>query len=242
MMTTSMKLFAGALLALLLSFHTAHAGTILKLSLGDDPAPDLEYTGGPGGVLSTVDDGDGSVGSPGDQNTAVEFLDFLSFMTNIPSADASYSLNGITAAGPASVVFGTMVAQPFAGGSFQLWDDSAAPVLLLDVALLGSALTGPLGAPATGAVFSTTFGTPTGGSLAPLITPGTISMSISMTEINGGGGLSITPVGPGVGILDPFIADATKLIAAEQIPEPTTAGLLLIGLFGAFAAQRRRNG
>ncbi|MEX2310255.1 MAG: hypothetical protein WD738_21990 [Pirellulales bacterium] len=230
---------AGLVVALLVaSSQVAQAGTILKLNLGGDPAPDVEYTGGVAGVLSTVDDGDGSAGSPGDQNTAVEFLDFLSLISDISSADASYSLNGVTAVGPASVLFGTVVAQDFAGGTFQLWDDSPVPVLLLDVALTTSALVGPIGPPATGAVFSTTFGTPLGGTLAPLIVPGTVSVSIAMTDVNGGAGLSVTPIGPGVGTLNEFVADVTKTIAAERIPEPTAGVLLLVG--GLMAAPRMR--
>jgi hypothetical protein len=191
MMKILKKAFHGATLvaALLLTFsQVATAGTILKLSLGNDPTADLAYSGGFGGVLSTIDDGDGA--SPGDQNTAVEFLDFLSSMTNIPAADASYSLSGATAAGPASVV-GTVVLQSLTGGTFQLWDDDDV-TLLLDVALGDSTIVGQVGNPA-GAVFSATFGTPLAGTLASQIAPGTISMSISMTDINGGGGMSVTP-------------------------------------------------
>ena len=90
------KTFVCAALAaalVLSSFQMAGAGTILKLSLGDDPPNDIEYSGGAVGVLSTVDDLDGT--SPGEQNTAVEFLGFLSSMTNIPTADASYTITGV---------------------------------------------------------------------------------------------------------------------------------------------------
>ena len=59
----------------LMAGNTADAGTIIKLSLGNT-GPDIEYSGG---VLSTVDDG--IVGTPGDQNTSIDFLDFLSGMT-----------------------------------------------------------------------------------------------------------------------------------------------------------------
>ena len=59
--------------------------------------------------------------------------------------------------------------QSFTGGNFQLYDDTNA--LLLDVNLTSSALTGPLGVSATGSVFSVTNGTVVGGSLAPLVLP-----------------------------------------------------------------------
>ena len=218
------------------SFQAAQAGTIIKLSLGDT-GPDLAYAGG---VLSTVDDG--IAGTPGDQNTAIDFLDFLSGETDIPLADASYSLSGVTAAGPASVLFGVVVVQPFTSGNFKLWDDSNA--LLLDVDLDDSALTGPLGPAATGSVFSITNGTVVGGSLASQIISNSISMSIAMTSINGGAGLAVAPLAPpipGMGTLLPFVADASKVIAAEPVPEPTSALLILMGLLAApLAAKRRR--
>jgi hypothetical protein len=127
-----------------------------------------------------------------------------------------------------------------AGGVFRLWDDSPVPVLLLEVALGGSAIVGPLGAPATGAVFSTTFSTPIGGTLAPLIVPGTVSMSIGMGDIDGGAGLSVSPFGS-LTVLNAFTADATKLVAADRlIPEPTTALMLVLGTLVAPALPRRR--
>jgi hypothetical protein len=247
MMTFHVKVFLRVAMAAALvlpAFQDASAGTIIKLSLGDDPAADIEYTSG---ILSTVDDGDGS--SPGDQNTAVEFLDFLSSLTNIPSADASYTLSGVTPAGPAVHVIslGTVL-QPFTGGTFELWDDLG--TLLLGVSLGDSELAGTVGGTATGAVFSTTFGTPlpgpAGGTLAPLIAPGTVTMSISMSHINGGAGLSITPfLAPVPGIelatLHDFVANVTKSIDAERlIPEPTAALLLVLGGLIAVPCLRRR--
>src|SRR5262245_27169360 len=100
-MTTHIRMFACAAIAAVLLFFSseaAQAGTIIKLSLGGT-GPDLTYTGGAGGVLSTVNDGNG--GTTGDQNTAIDFLDFLSAIPDIPTSIASYSLSGVTAAGPA---------------------------------------------------------------------------------------------------------------------------------------------
>jgi hypothetical protein len=224
---------AAAALLFALCVSSANAGTIIKLSLGNDAAADIEYAGG---ILSTIDDGDGA--TLGEQNTAVEFLDFLSFIPTIPSADASYSLGGVTAAGAATVLF-TSVAQPFTDGFFRLWDDMN--TLLLDVDLDDSILFGTLGSPATGAVFSTTFASVVGGSLAPYIDADSISFSLSMTDVasGGGSGMSVT-LGPGGYTLNPFEADAVKLIGADQIPEPATALMLaMAGLIAATIVRRR---
>jgi hypothetical protein len=61
-----------------------------------------------------------------------------------------------------------------------------------------------------------------------------------MTGINGGAGLSAVPIGPGVAILDPFVADASKLIAADPVPEPATAMLVLLGALAIPAFVGRR--
>ncbi len=213
--------------------QVSQAGTIIKLSLGNT-GPDVEYVGG---VFSTVDDG--IVGTPGDQNTSVDFLDFLSWIPDITLPTASYTLDGVTAVGPASILFGVVVVQGFTGGDFQLYDDTNA--LLLDVNLTSSALTGPLGVSATGSVFSVTNGTVVGGSLAPYVLATTISMSIAMTGISGGG-LSVTPLGPDTGTLNPFVADASKVIAADA-PEPTSFMLFALGTVGMIwlAIRRRRS-
>lgn len=225
MKTTMRNLFVLGVACALLFAQSAQAGTIIKLSLGDDPTPDVEFDGA---IFSTIDNGDGA--TPGEQNTAVEFLDFLSSHPPIPTAIASYTVSGVTAVTPATVLFGSLVIAEFTGGSFALYDDLGG--LLLSADLDDSALSGPLGPPATGALFTTTFATVTGGSLAPLIDPNTISLSISMTDINGGLGFS-TSSGLGGDFLDPFEADVTENIAAEQIPEPATAVLAMLALAGA---------
>ena len=53
-----------------LAAATAHAGTIVKLSLGN-VSPDIVFDGT---TLDTADDGNAG---NGDQSTAVQFLDFL---------------------------------------------------------------------------------------------------------------------------------------------------------------------
>jgi hypothetical protein len=234
---------AAAAALVVCSAQFANAGTIIKLSLGD-VTPDVEYSGGPGGVLSTVDDTNG--GTTGEQDTAIDYVGDLSFLTDVLTATASYTLNGVTAAGPASVMGGS-VFQLMAGGDFQLYDP--ANVLLLDVDLASSALTGVVGG-SSGAEFSITDGVVVGGSLAPLLVADTVSFSIALGDINGGAGLGITPIGPPIIVpplpplipatIDPFTADADKLIGADVIPEPATAMLLVLGGLSAVTMIRRR--
>jgi hypothetical protein len=83
----------------------------------------------------------------------------------------------------------------------------------------------------------------TGGSLAPLIDPATLTLSMNLSSINNGAGLKVTPVGgPAPYTLDAFQADASVNIAADQaVPEPATIGLLLIAtLLAGSSIQRQR--
>ena len=118
-----------------------------------------------------------------------------------------------------------IVIQTFMGGTLELYDP--ANILLLSATLTASALTGPLGPPATGAVFTTGPATVTGGTLAASIEPDdSLTLSMSFTDINGGSGFSVTGGGMDAE-LDPFTADATLNIAAT--PEPESIVLLLAG-------------
>jgi hypothetical protein len=56
------------------------------------------------------------------------------------------------------------------------------------------------------------------------VIPGSLSLSFSLSDINGGAGLSVT--GGGQPSLNPFNAAASLNVAAEQVPEP---GTLLLG-------------
>jgi len=210
---------------------SAKASTIIKLSLSNDTSPDVGYNGG---VFSTLDDGVG--GTVGDQNTGVDFLDFLSpHHANIASG-ASYSLVGVNAVGPATNLPGVAL-QSFTGGDFFLYDPANA--LLLSGHLGGSSLFGTVGPPSTGAFFSVTFANVTGGSLAPFIAPGSLSLSISMTDVRTGGVPGSGLQAP-QGVLLPFVADVTQTIAGEA-PEPSSVLLAILGgvLVSAYSVRRK---
>jgi hypothetical protein len=204
--------------------------TIIKLNLGA-VGPDLGMN--PAGQLSTNSDGDAT--TSGDQDTAIEFTGFLEPIPDINSPTASFTLSGLMAAGPAQVV-GSLAIQSFASGQFNLYDPSNN--LLLSAPLNGSVLTGGIGPPGTGALFTTGLSSPSGGSLAPYIAAGSLSLSVSMININGGGGLAVLPNG----VLQSFLADASVLIAANPsevvVPEPTSIALLSLGSLGLLARRR----
>src|SRR3954468_12550780 len=199
----------------------AQAGTIIKLNLGG-VGPDVGMgapAGLPAGVLGTVDQ-TGGPSPAGDQLTDIEYTGFLNFIPDLNTNTASFSLNGLNAVGPANV-FGTLVIQNFFGGVFSLYDP--ADNLLLQGPLTNSALSGVIGPPGTGALFTTTFSTITGGSLLPLIAPGSVSLSMNMTTVNGGNGFGVGGAGAQ---LSQFLADASVSISADPVPEPAALVLL----------------
>jgi len=227
---STLALLVLACVMLLVNVSVARAGTIIKLNLGG-VGPDVALNGG--GVLSTINDG--IPGTVGDQNTSVEFTDFLNFIPNITNNTASFTLQGMAATGSAFQL-GTLAIQSFAGGQFSLYDP--ANVLLLQGPLINSALTGVVGPPATGAVFTTTLSTVTGGTLLPFIAPGTLSLSMNLTNVSGGNGFLVIP--PGLGVLQPFEADASVNFAANPVPEPSTVILFGLGIAGVALFRRRR--
>jgi hypothetical protein len=238
MMKIQLKAFVGAAAMAAILFasnQVASAATIIKLSLGA-ASPDLEYVGG---VFSTTDDGIGGPASPGDQNTSVDFLDFLSDIPDIVTNIASYSLNGVTADGPA-ISFAGQITQPFLSGSFQIYD--AAGALLLDVDL-GSSVFNTGVAGGTGSVFTISNGLIVDGSLQSRIVDDSISFSIGMTSIVPNSPPLFTPtsvVDPVTfGILNDFTADGSKLIAGE-VPEPTAALLMVLAGIVGMPLMRRR--
>jgi hypothetical protein len=191
--------------------------------------------GQPIGVFSTIDQTGGP--SPrGDQLTDIEYTGFLDFIPDVNSNIASFSLNGLNAVGPANV-FGSLVIQNFEGGVFSLYNQfSPFDDLLLQGPLANSALTGVIGAPGTGALFTTTFTSVTAGSLKPLITPGSVSLSMNMTNVNGGNGFSVAGRGPQ---LNEFLADASISISSDKTPEPATLSLVGLGTALAIAVGGR---
>src|SRR5690242_12280266 len=140
MMLNLRRIFTALALCAFVCFATsaASAATIIKLNLGNI-GPDVQMNGS--GLLSTVNDG--AAGTTGDQNTDIEFTGFLDGShPDITTTNASFSLNGLQAVGPANV-FGSLVIQNFLGGQFNLYD--TANNLLLQGPLTNSALTGVIG-------------------------------------------------------------------------------------------------
>ena len=210
----------------------AQAGTILKLSLGEDVPSDITFSGGVASVMETVDDGDAA--TTGDQNTAIDFTSFLEGpFADVLASTASFTMENVTASGPPTT-FGPLVIQNFSGGTFSLYD--ASNTLLLSGTLANSAITGPIGPPATGGLMTSTFAAITGGTLQPLLFPNSLTLSMSLTDISDGTGFVVS--GAAAPQLDAFTADVTMNIAAQQIPEPAAAILLVLGA-GLFAAARR---
>ena len=204
----------------------ARAGTILKLDLGG-LGPDIAMSGG---VVSTVNDGDAA--TTGDQDTAIQFTDFLEPIPDITTHTASFTLSGMTASGPVNLI-GSLAIQNFTGGQISIFDPSNNTLLTANLG--NSVLTGTIGSPSTASIFNTTLSSPTGGSLASLIAPGSLSLSFSLSNVNGGTGLSVSD-----SILQPFIGDSSVLIAGNAInaPEPATLALLAFGAVGLLARRR----
>jgi hypothetical protein len=237
MMSTSKVVIRGvaacALLCMAAGF--SQAATIIKLNLGG-VGPDIGMgppAGQPVGILSTVDQ-TGGPSPAGDQLTDIEYTGFLNFIPDLNTNTASFSLNGLNEVG-ISNVFGSLVIQNYNGGVFSLYDP--ADNLLLQGPMGNSALTGVTGPPGTGALFTTVLTTVSGGSLAPLIAPGSVSLSMNMTNVNGGNGFAVAGGGPQ---LNSFLADAAISISADPVPEPATLSLVGFGAVATIAFCRRR--
>jgi hypothetical protein len=203
--------------------RAAQAETIIKLGLGTDSDPDIQYDGT---YLSTLPDND-IPPTPGDQNTRVDYQGFLSGMPDINTPIASFTLANVEPDGDPDAPGGFVVFQNFKNGSLFLYDENND--LLLSGDLDKSLLAGPLDSTATGALFTTTFGTVTGGSLMPLIDPNSLTVSISMTGVNHDDGFSLIHIDNRTLLAD-FTADVTLNIAAFEVPEPGSIALVMLGL------------
>ncbi len=228
MKRTFFRLLALPILGVLVS--SASAETIIKIDLGSAgfDGNDVDLTGN---VFSTIDDGNAS--TLGDQNTNVNFVGFLSGRSDIPADVASFTIADVQISGTATIL-GNVLVQPTAGGSISLWDSSN--TLLLSASVGGGAIVGSLGSAATGSFANLTVGSFTGGSLASLLNPNSFSISLAMTDVNGGAGLSQSG-----GELQDFTAGATANISALQVPEPSSmvlCGLSAMGLIGAVRSRR----
>ncbi len=206
-----------------------NASTVIKLTLGET-TPDVSLS--QAGVFGTTDDGNAA--TAGNQNTAIEYTNGLDFIPDIPTNVGSLTLSGLQVSGPAQV-FGTLVIQNFQAGAFSLFDP--ANVLLLSGILTSSTLTGVVGPPGTGSVFTTGPVAVGGGTLAPFFAPGSLSLSLTLTNVNGGTGLM---TGGSGALLYPFTADSTVAIAATVVPEPATLSLVALGGLAAIGLRMRR--
>ncbi|HEX4415496.1 MAG TPA: hypothetical protein VH107_17825 [Lacipirellulaceae bacterium] len=239
LMKHRMVFLKGALCALVASFSClSQAATIIKLNLGG-VGPDLQMNAG--GTLSTDTDNDPT--TPGDQNTAIEYTGFLDplFADVSGSPPASFSLSGLQA-DPAGAAFSLgLVIQGFHGGNFNLYGSNN--TLLLSGTVATATLAGVTTPPGTGSLFTTTLGAITGGTLQPLIVPGTVSVSMNLATVNGGNGFS-TVTGPGgILVLQPFKADASALISgapSPNVPEPASMTFVLAAVVLGGACGRRR--
>jgi hypothetical protein len=181
------------------------------------------------GILSTQSDG--VLATTGDQNTSVEYTDFLDSIPDLNLGDASFSLSGLTAVGP-TTGNSPLFTQNYSGGQFSLYDPGN--VLLLSGNLISSALSGVTGPSGSGVLFTTTFGNVTNGTLAGMLLPGTITVSMSLTNVNDPNGFSVN-----ANTLAAFLSDASVTIGANPIPEPTTLTLLALMSAAGFLRRRR---
>jgi hypothetical protein len=229
--------FAGALCALCVACASiSRGGPIITLDLGGG-GTDIAMNGA--GLLSTVSDGDGA--TLGDQNTGIIYADFLGalFPNVTPPPSASFTLSGLQATGAAQVPLTSLVIQNFTGGTFSLYAPNNS--LLLQGPIASAALSGVIGPPGTGGLFTTSLGTATAGSLKNYFQAGTLSVSMNLTTVNGGSGFVVTPPATG-GVLSAFTANAVAGIAGSAgpaVPEPTSVALILVGLAGANCVRRR---
>lgn len=236
--------------AVFFSVQSASAETIIKLTFGST-GPDVQLSNG---VLTTVDDGV-STGSPGDQETTVDFDGFVEtdggMIDILLPEQGSFSLIGVDLVGDPIVAGAgnfSLVTQPTTGGTFELYDQHGS--ILLTGTLTDGSLHGTTGAAATSGFLTANLGSFTGpGSdglnrLFKLLDPDSAAVSISLTDVistpGGSAGLMVDANGK---LMD-FSADATGNISAEainnQLPEPAGVTMAVFALLGLSGMRRRR--
>jgi hypothetical protein len=195
--------------------------TVINLSQGGNPAIAIQYDGT---TLSTV----------GSQSTPVDYLGLMGGEVDIP-AGATFSLTGLQKSGPA-VVISSLAVQQFTGGSFSLYHPDA--TLLLSGDLSPSGLAGVVGQ-SDGTLFTSGFGTITGGTLQSQFDLALDSLILQMhlANVNNGAGFSVDPPDEMFAELGAFTAVATIDLDARQIPEPASA-LLVAGAIALLGARR----
>ena len=235
MMLKLRLILSGATLSALICSNASQAATIMKLNLGN-VSPDLHMTAG--GFLSTADDGNAA--TAGNQDTAIDFTDFLEPASDVLTPVASFTLTNLSRNGLADTTTAPgFVIQNFNSGTFDLY--SPDNTLLLSGSLTTSTLTGTLSAPGAGGVFSTGIVSVTGGVFADLIVTNSLGLSMTLSEVNNSNGFTV-----GLdGILGEFFADSSINISGnptsigENFPEPGSFILAAIGLLAGSAVRRR---
>lgn len=215
---------------------TAYSDTILKLHLDAGAGENFEFDSG---VLSVLDDGESS--SPGVRNATIEFSNPagpVAFSFGPPS-ESSFTLTGMFANSPSSVLGGALVVQSFDLGNLAIYGTSGNLLLSGDLSL--SAITGPIGTPSAEGLFLA-FGQITGGSMASGFDPNSLRVRMKLPTVNGGFSVSPLPdpAPPELALLNSFTATTPTIeILATQVPEP--AALVSLGVGGALLAAMRRH-
>lgn len=225
----------------LISGQLLYGETIIKLGLGPI-GPDIQLEGG---TLSTVDDGNDSPASPGQQDTSVQFDNFVADVPGLhnifPPDSASFTLTGVNVVGVPLVVDqgGTdLVIQSTNGGAFTLYDENGAE--LLTGTLEAGSLNGHTGISGTSSFLTASLGTftgPMGTALYDVLDPDSASLAISLTDVTSVGGVPGMVVSENA--IQSFSADATANIGAQPIPEPSSLTILLLALVGLGVARKR---
>jgi hypothetical protein len=227
-----------ALLGLAGSISQAATNQILTLDLGGSGSNgQIGMTGS--GVLSTQDDGIDA--TTGNQNTRISYVGLLdNLLPDLITPSASFTLSNLEVSGsPTS--FGTLLFQNYKNGTFDLYGPNPTNELLLSGSLsTSSTLLAVLGSgadPSDGTMFTSYFGTVTGGSLQSYIVGNSVALQMHISNaMTPGSGAGFHYDGDG---LASFSANSSVTILASAVPEPGTIALLLAGIAIPVFARRR---